>query len=874
VVRFLEMDSKVYEIIDQISGLKPSATLVLGSGFVREEWKSLCFLKGKGLIASAIQSPKQIARFFVPESESRILESNARVEMLRANFKQSELKEGLPKLMEHRFRPRFYESLDRALQKGRELFVHSDEAGIFRERLEERNGRDERRTEFFLLNRYWEHLLQYRDFFDDSRVYEWATERLRRGEGRRLLGSKIYWLHHFPLKPRERHFLDALTSVIEVEPLHSSDFFPAPDCQMQISRTHTHSIEDGAHHLLDQILNHGDLNSDCVVIEDRPEVRRTLERVAQERGVVLQDARDPTLLSHSEELKTAFLELDLVARNFPRTLALAWLNARDPSQGSLRKKIIEGNQDQGLGAYQFDQTLHSSFEELLKRYPRKMTIRELGDALEVSIRNFGLPAWVSKVIAGQIQEWETGLDQLGTRAKARPIRFWLKELTEGLKRAAPPVPPLRNGSGLKLYRVDQAVSFALPPEARVHFFGVTVSFFEPREESSEWLSGRDLEVLAEEFSLPNRRVHRANSRKSFESWVHRSHKGPVFWDYLYSESGSEVESAELVLKSFSQFEIPEKSILPVHPVMLPSLTAKGRVPEQVAKLSFSEREFPLSFVNALGNCAFTAYAQFLLKLQDERDPDFEVGNDVYGNLLHKAIEMLLEAKGSLSPESAFDSAWESTRKPGWVRSERLKSATRLKAIRVLERFLQSEEDYRSKSGTDLRSQEEDIELRREGFTFKGRVDRTDVHSDGLVVLDYKTSSKQASGQSSLETGKGLQLAAYALALKDQTGEEVVSAHYVVLSKEKINRNYGVLFKKWNKGKAADLVEYPVSFVKSGHSSLFLEEPESVWQAFDKKVRDLLNATQVLGFEAKPADELDCEFCRYSGVCGRKRAVIA
>jgi len=143
-----------------------------------------------------------------------------------------------------------------------------------------------------------------------------------------------------------------------------------------------------------------------------------------------------------------------------------------------------------------------------------------------------------------------------------------------------------------------------------------------------------------------------------------------------------------------------------------------------------------------------------------------------------------------------------------------------------------------------------------------------------VVLDYKTSSKQASGQSSLETGKGLQLAAYALALKDQTGEEVVSAHYVVLSKEKINRNYGVLFKKWNKGKAADLVEYPVSFVKSGHSSLFLEEPESVWQAFDKKVRDLLNATQVLGFEAKPADELDCEFCRYSGVCGRKRAVIA
>ena len=875
VVGFLEMDSKVYEIVDQISGLKPSALLVLGSGYVREEWKSLCFSKGKGLIATAIQSPKQIARIFVPESENRVLETNARVEMLRANFKQSELKEGLPKLMEHRFRPRFYESLDRALQKGRELFVHSDEAGIFRDRLQEKNGRDERRTEFFLLNRYWEHLLHYRDFFDDSRVFEWATERLRGGYASRLEVSKVYWLHHFPLKPRELHFLDALSAVIEVERIHSSDFFSlSRGAPPSIARIHAHSIEDGAHHLMDQILNEEDLDSEAVVIEDRPEVRRVLERVARERGVVLQDARDPTLLSHSEELKTALLDLDLVSRNFPRSLVLAWLNARDPSQGALRKKIIEGNQNQGLASYRFDPALHTALEAVSKRYPRKMTIRELGEALEDSIRSYRLPEWVSRVIAGQVEEWESGLEQIGTREKSKPIRFWLKELTEGLKRAAPPVPPLRNGKGLKLYRVDQAVSFVLPPEVRIHFFGVTVSFFEPREEGSEWLSGRDLEVLAEEFSLPNRRVHRSNARRSFESWVHRSKRPSVFWDYLYTESGTEVESADLVLKSFSQFEIQEKSGLPVHPVVLPSLIAKGKSPERVAKLQFSERDFPLSFLNALGNCAFTAYAQFLLKLQDERDPDFEVGNDVYGNILHKAIELLLESKGALSPENAMDAAWESTRKPGWIRSDRLKSATRLKAIRVLERFLQSEEEYRSKSRTELRSQEEEIELKREGFTFKGRLDRTDSHSDGLVVLDYKTSAKQASGQASLETGKGLQLAAYALALKDQTGEEVVSAHYVLLSKEKINRNYGVLFKKWNKGKAADAVEFPLSFVKSGHSSLFLEEPERIWKAFDQKVRDLLRSTQDRGFEAKPADEADCEFCRYSGVCGRKRAVIA
>jgi RecB family exonuclease len=294
----------------------------------------------------------------------------------------------------------------------------------------------------------------------------------------------------------------------------------------------------------------------------------------------------------------------------------------------------------------------------------------------------------------------------------------------------------------------------------------------------------------------------------------------------------------------------------------------------VAQVSFSEREFPIGFVNALGNCAFTAYAQFLLRLRDERDPDFELGNDIYGNLLHKGIELLLESKGSLTAEAAFDSAWDVTRKPGWVRSERLKSATREKAIRVLGLFLQSEDEFREKSKTDLRSQEEEILLQRDGFVFKGRVDRTDRHADGLVVMDYKTGSKQTAGQDALESGKGLQLAAYALALRDQTGEEVISAQYVVLSKEKINRNYGVLFGRWNKGKAADRVEFPVSSVKANHASLFSDDPESIWNAFDLKIRDLLKKATEHGFHASPADESDCERCRYSGVCGRKRSMLA
>lgn len=868
------MDSKVYEIIDAISGLNPSAILILPQGFVREEWKSLCFSKGKGLIAQAIQSPSQLAASLVPESEGKILERIARVEMLRHNFKQKELRDALPRLLEHRFRPRFYESIDRELQKGRELFVHPEEAAIFLERLEERNGPDERRTEFFLLNRYWEALLQYRGFFDESRVLEWATERLRSGE-RVPASPQIYWLHHFPMKPRERQLFEALSERVFVEAIHSSELLrnPAPK---RLEQVHAHSIEDAAQHLLDRILDAGTsgLDSNAVVIEDRPEVRRILDRVARERGIRLQDARDPTLLSHSEELKTALLEPDLAARNFPRDLLLEWVNARDPDRSDLRKRIIEGNSGEGIQSYRFDPVLHAALEDLAKRYPRKLSLAEFKESLGQSIRSFRLPAWVGSVVSARIAEREAGLDQLGMLSRKQPLRIWVKELAEDLKRSAPPVPALRNERGLRLYRVDQAVSFLLSAEVRVHFFGVGNSFFEPKPEAAGWLSGRDLETLAGEFSLPDRRQLRETARTSFASWVGRSGREPVFWEYHYDENGSETESAGLILQTFEAFHPAEAATAGAHAALIPSLGPDRKQSVARAAIRFEEREFPIGFVNALGNCGFTAYAQFLLKLQDERDPDFEVGSDIFGNLLHKAIEKLLESRGGLSPAEAYDLAWREVRKPAWVRSERLGAATREKAIRVLELFLESEKSYREKSGTVLRSQEEEIELAREGFLFKGRLDRTDQHAEGLVLIDYKTGSRQTAGQKSLETGKGLQLAAYALALRDRTGEAVVSAQYVVLSKDKINRNYGILFQGLNKGKASDKVEFPVSFVKSNHASLFTGDPETVWRAFDDKVRHLLVKAREHGFEARPADEADCEFCRYSGVCGRKRAVLA
>ncbi len=861
------MHPKIHEIIESISGLEPKAALVLCPGFVREEWKSLCFESGKAITGHSILNPKQIAQILVPDSESQMLERSARVEMLRENFKAPELRSALPKLMEHRFRPKFFESLDRALQKGRELFVHAEEAGIFEERLNEKNGMDERRSEFFSLNRFWDRLLDLRDFQDEAALFEAAARELREGGFERLPFRKLFWLHHFRMSPRVQHFFEELSRILEIELIHSSEFFQNQNAAsveplVMVSRKKAHSLEDGAHHLLDLVLQ--DPDREVVVIEDRPEVRRTLERIAGERGVNLQDARDPTLLSHSEEMKTALLELDLVSRNFPRDLALAWISAKDPDRGDLRRKIIESN---------FEPKGNPVFEPLLKRYQKRMTLPELGAALEESVHGFGLPPWVSKVLSSQIEEWGRGLEQLGIQKRARPLRILSRELSDRLKTAAPPVPPVRHESGLRLYRVDQAVSFGLVPEVRVHFFGVSPAFFEPKEESTEWLSGRDLETLAFEFGLPDRRSRRDSARKALLSWVSGSARPPVFWEYEYDENGTEVESPLLALSGFSEFGLSELEKLPVHGEVLRSLMSGLAPPRVVAEVPLPANEFPMGFLNSLGNCPFTAYAQHILKLYDERDPDFEISSDVYGNLLHAAIEILLVSKPQPDPAQAFQEAWEKTRKPAWLKSERLYRSMRARALEILNTFLQSEAEYRARSGAEPKLQEGEIELVREGIVFKGRMDRVDQHADGLVVLDYKTSSKQPSGQIALEKGKGLQLASYALALRERENQEVVSAQYVILSSEKINRSYGILFKKWNQGKASDSVEFPLSFVRSNNTSLFDSEPETLWKSFDSKITGLLKTARESGFRAEPADPQDCKSCRYSGVCGRERAVL-
>ncbi len=862
--------------LSEITGLEPQAYLILGQGFVREEWKSLCFKEGKSVIQEAIQNPKQFAQMLVPDSQKKLMDRSARVELLRQSFKDSHLREALPLLMAHRFRPKFYDSLERAISMGRPFFAHTEEAQVFEARLNERLGFEARREEFFLLNRFWETLLHVRGLYDDHRLFEAAAKALDTDQTK-LPVSKIFKLEHFSDSPRLAFFWEAVARKAEVVRIKSESLARKENDHESfvLQPKVAHSLEDAAHFLLDEVVESKNLSAQAIVIEDIPEIRRTLRRVAEERGLRLQDPRDPTLLTQSEEIKSALLELEIVARNFPIQLVLPWVGALIKDAGPIRKKLIESGTTLGLESYKMVPEVYQKLSELKLQFVSRLTLLELQKAVESSAKKRVQAPWVILALGRIFQSWHASLDQVGLALKKRPLRHWLESLNEKIKQSPPVVQPEKNKNGLKLFRVDQAISIDLnEPNLKIHFFGVTPSFFEPREQTSEWFSTRDIEVLAREFQIAGREENVKTAKNAFLSWCHLSNVTPDFWEFLYDESGNESESCDLILGSIDGIQLAEKLSLPVHPKVLPSLSGQLKEAPSAEGVFSKRNQYPVSFLNALGNCAFTAYAQHLLGLFDERETDFDLGGDSFGNLVHAAIEALVSAPDRISVEQAFQEAWFKTAKLAWLKSDRLYKALKAKTISILESFLVSEKEYRERSGASVIAQEMPIEFERHGFTFQGRVDRIDQHADGIVLMDYKTSSVLPNAAQTIESGKGLQLPAYALALKQKLNQEVVSAQYIQLAPLKTNRNVGILFGRWNKGKKSDLVEFPLSTARSNSLSLVQKEPDELWAELDQKIISLLEKVKLGQFKAEPADPADCARCRYALVCGRKRGMLA
>jgi hypothetical protein len=867
------MGRNLNEILSNIVGLEPKACLVLGPGFVREEWKTLCFKRGFSIIGPAIQNVGQIAFSLVPDAKDQVLEPQARIELLRAAFAQNELRLALPILSRNRSRPNYFERLDQTIQQGRMSFAHEEESEVIAAHLVEKTGNLQKREEYFLLNRYWQRLLEVRNLWDEARLFESAVQQLNSGA---LPPFSIYYrVEHQKDKPRVDWFWTELSKKVEVRKFNSKEIleFVYPHRlknknEEEFIRKQTHSLEDAAHFIMDTVA--ADLDHQAVVIQDDPVIRRTLTRVASQRGIPLLDPRDPTLVTRSEAIKLALLDFELCAKNFTRPVVLEWVSAFFPDSGKIRKKIIDSALVQGIDSYRKIPEVHRVFQSLQERYTSRINLDSLESAMVLSIQEKNLPAWTASVIQKTFQEWKNSLRQIDLDRARKPIRFWYEQLRTRLSQVNPVVDPTKNRSGLRLYRVDQCPSLLLDPEkTRTHFFGIENSFFEIKENQGEWFSVRDQEILANEFGWISSNEKSDQNRYSFDLW--NFGPGTLFWEFDYDESGSETEGFEFTFGDESRYPIQKTG---AHSRMFASWKGATPISMDLKPLQFEKDKndqnlaWPFSLLNAYGNCPFVAYAQYLLKLQDERDVDVELAADRFGTLLHQALEQIV--KKELSPEEAFHYAWENTPAIAWEKNDRWFEATRSQIVQILKVFAADERVYREQSQTRLFDSEKEIGFQFSGIPFKGRIDRIDQHEDGLVVIDYKTSQQIADGLKSLDRGKDLQLGLYAIAVRDLFQQEVISAQYVRLDENKVNRNAGFLFSKWNKGKKADQVESPVSTARSDSGSLFQESPEEIWKMLRKKVDALAEDLRAGKFSPNPADPAGCAQCRYRDVCGESR----
>lgn len=199
------------------------------------------------------------------------------------------------------------------------------------------------------------------------------------------------------------------------------------------------------------------------------------------------------------------------------------------------------------------------------------------------------------------------------------------------------------------------------------------------------------------------------------------------------------------------------------------------------------RVFSASQLTALGQCPFKWFANKVLKLAELEEAEEELSSELRGSLYHRSLELALLSTSDLSKiienlETAFLQAEQDLQLPvlsAWEarRSEHLKVLNR--ACVQLD-FCQPEAEFFHV--------EQKFTGEWYGLKVKGQIDRIDRTPQGLVLLDYKTSSQAPKGikDESGKTNIDIQLPLY-IHFATTTlfpGETVHEAYYYSVTKGK------------------------------------------------------------------------------------------
>ena len=861
--------------LERIGGLRPRTWICVDTGFSREEIKEFLLRQGQSLISDAVIQPEELCRKILSVPKESVLGSFSRQEILRLLLAEPRISKAMPELKRLRRQSGFFRKLDRALQQGRRAFAHAEELQVHTERLIALGLRRSLRLELQKVASAYEAWLEGFGLWDFPLLLRKATESLREGS---LAGVKFpeEILHFSAERPQssEQEFWGALAthvSVQQVSPLEALS--PSPPSPWRWQRWHT--LDDAAEALAESLaksLNEKSVLGSCaILVPDVPSVRRSLKHALEYYGIPVADPRDPTRLRWDESLKWACLPIEVVGRNFERATVISWARSCFPV-AELAPVISEINARgirEGLTSYNDGpggklEALSLRLHDLARSFGGKKTCKEFGAAhLEYLIsRSQG---WTTSFFEEFWKEFDEDLARISQADRRAPARYWLERLELRLQEATPPTGKLRPVEGIAIHRLGQVPLHAY---SSVWIFGMPEAWLSGEKAGDYWYSEREREVLSSEFQVRSAIQVREERILLLKSW-NASSKKLTLMDANYDWDGSERESLLPLLRELGgEIQSEEKG---AHPRWVSSYGAKRSVSPLKFELlplhALGRREIRATEIDHYSRCGFRGLSAGRWRLWDLRDPGTDLWPEVKGNILHRAVKILLETKLKKTPFEALERAWVLERPKGLLQGSRLANHVKGKLLQTLKTFIEKENEYVSRSGARVLSLEgPELRLDYPDFSLIGIPDRIDESPHGIFIVDYKTSSQVPKGTEIAEEGYRLQLPFYALAAQKMLGRPAVGAQFIELNK-KGGRSQGILFKQFNGKDPGKLTN------SRARLSVLDSEPALIWSKCEEQLLTHAQGYAQGRFEAVPKKESECRLCPFQDLCGHRRVGV-
>lgn len=175
----------------------------------------------------------------------------------------------------------------------------------------------------------------------------------------------------------------------------------------------------------------------------------------------------------------------------------------------------------------------------------------------------------------------------------------------------------------------------------------------------------------------------------------------------------------------------------------------------------ASRRWSVSQLTQIGQCPFKWFAGRLLNLKPPEEGEIELDPAKRGSLYHRTLEIAMrKAKDAEDVRAAMleglKDAFEEAERDEKVALPKLRnwSIERLDHLEQLRKAIESPAFIGE--GSRVLGAEKSYEAEWEGFALRGSIDRVDETTDGLIAIDYKTSSilpkgvKDATGKLSID----------------------------------------------------------------------------------------------------------------------------